>query len=93
MGSDEEAIEMAYHLKEVDGVLVGPSAALNVVGAVKLARKLGPGKTVVTVLCDSGDRYKSKLFNEQWMQEKGFLSTLERSTEVRRRDKTLKWIS
>ena len=51
---------------------VGPSAALNVVGAVKLAKKMGPGNTIVTVLCDTGDRYVSKAYNEQWLEEKGF---------------------
>lgn len=71
-GSDEEALQMGYHLKEADGVYVGPSAALNAVGAVKLARKLGPGHTIVTVLCDSGTRYKSKMYNKDWLQAKGF---------------------
>lgn len=54
---DAEAIEMAYYLMRNDGLFVGPSAALNVCGAVKLARELGPGHTVVTVLCDGGERY------------------------------------
>ena len=63
---------MAYYLKEVEGVYVGPSAALNVVGAVKVAQKLGPGHTVVTVLCDGGARYKSKLYTKAWLAEKGF---------------------
>jgi hypothetical protein len=45
-----------YHLLQHEGVFVGPSAALNVVGAVRLAEKLGPGHTIVTVLCDGGDR-------------------------------------
>ena len=53
----------------------GPSAALNVVGAVKLARKLGPGKTVVTILCDGGDRYLSKLYNPAWLAEQGLTPT------------------
>ena len=47
---------MAYYLKEKEGIFVGPSAALNVVGAVKLARHMGPGHTICTVLCDGGDR-------------------------------------
>ncbi|GAB5360611.1 hypothetical protein AAMO2058_000642200 [Amorphochlora amoebiformis] len=90
-GSDEEAVEMAFHLKEVDGVLVGPSAALNAVGAVKLARKLGPGNTVVTVLCDSGDRYKSKLFNDSWIKAKGF-SPYSKTASERRADRKLEWV-
>ena len=61
--TDEEAVEMVYYLKENDGILVGPSAAINVVGAVKLAKNLGPGHTVATIICDGGDRYKTKLFN------------------------------
>jgi cysteine synthase A len=55
--SDTEAMEMAYYLMRNDGLFVGPSAALNVCGAVKLARELGPGHTIVTVLCDGGERY------------------------------------
>ena len=70
-GTDREAIEMAYHLIEHDGVFVGPSAALNAVGAVKLARKLGPGHTVVTVLCDGGARYRSKMYTASWLAERG----------------------
>jgi cysteine synthase len=70
--TDQEAIEMAYYLKEKEGVYVGPSAALNVVAAVKLAQKLGHGNTVVTVLCDGGARYKSKIFTPTWLVEKGF---------------------
>ena len=66
--TDKEAVEMAYYLKEHDGILIGPSAAINVVGAVKLAKELGPGHTVATVICDSGDRYKSKLFNPEWLR-------------------------
>ena len=70
-GTDQEAVEMAYHVLKHDGLFMGPSAALNVVGAVKLARKLGPGKTVVTVLCDGGERYRSKLYSKEWLQARG----------------------
>eukprot|EP00039_Didymoeca_costata_P006553 m.91256 g.91256 ORF g.91256 m.91256 type:complete len:387 (+) comp13298_c0_seq2:75-1235(+) len=75
-GDDQEAVSMAYHLLRKEGVFVGPSAALNVVGAVKLAEKLGPGHTVVTVLCDGGDRYRSKMYNKEWLEEKGLSDTL-----------------
>eukprot|EP00658_Telonema_sp_P-2_P071318 TRINITY_DN60598_c0_g1_i1.p1 TRINITY_DN60598_c0_g1~~TRINITY_DN60598_c0_g1_i1.p1 ORF type:complete len:189 (-),score=48.74 TRINITY_DN60598_c0_g1_i1:296-862(-) len=68
-GTDREAVEMAYFLMRNEGLFVGPSAALNVVGAVKLARILGPNKTIVTVICDGGDRYRSKIFNPQWLEE------------------------
>ena len=69
-GTDLEAIEMCYYLLRNEGLFVGPSAALNVVGAVKVARLLGPGHTIVTILCDSGERYVSKIFNSSWLQEK-----------------------
>ena len=55
---------MAYYLKKYEGISVGPSASMNVVGAVKLAQKLGPGHTVVTILCDTGDRYLTKLYSK-----------------------------
>jgi len=61
---------MAYFLKTYDGISVGPSAAMNVCAAVKLAQKLGPGHTVVTILCDTGDRYLTKLYNKDWTIEK-----------------------
>ena len=53
------------------GLFVGPSAALNVVGAVKLARKLGAGCTVATVLCDGGERYRATTFSAEWLRSKG----------------------
>ena len=72
---DQEAVDMAYHLLKQDGIYVGPSAALNVTGAVKLARKMGPGHTIVTILCDSGDRYVSKLYNDNWLAENNLTPT------------------
>ena len=69
--TDQEAIEMAFYLQVYEGLSIGPSAALNVVGAVKLAQLLGPGKTIVTILCDGGEKYKSKLQNPQWLQAQG----------------------
>ncbi|AFY73935.1 cysteine synthase [Synechococcus sp. PCC 7502] len=74
-GSDLEAIEMAHYLLKNDGLFVGSSAALNVVGAVKLARKLGKGKVIVTILCDGGGRYQSRMFNSQWLAEKQLTPT------------------
>jgi cysteine synthase A len=67
--SDQEAVDMAHYLALREGVFVGPSAALNVAAAVKVARLLGPGKVVVTVLCDGGSRYASKTFNQVWLME------------------------
>lgn len=58
---------MAYYLTKFEGMCLGPSAALNVVGAVKLAKLLGPGHTIVTILCDGGERYQSKLYNEEYL--------------------------
>lgn len=69
-GSDQEAVDMAYHLLREEGIFVGPSGALNVTGAVKLAELLGPGHTIVTVLCDTGDRYRSKLYSAKWLEQK-----------------------
>ena len=67
--TDLEAVEMAYYLKEYEGLFIGPSAALNVVGAVKAAKLLGPGNTIVTIICDGGIKYKSKLWNEEFLKE------------------------
>jgi cysteine synthase A len=63
-GHDDEALAMKLYLTRYEGINVGPSAALNVVGAVKLARVLGPDSTVVTILCDSGERYSSAAWNK-----------------------------
>lgn len=74
-GSDREAVEMAYYLMREEGIYIGSSAALNVVGAVKVAKKLGPGHVVVTILCDSGERYVSKLYNKEWLEQQNLLPT------------------
>ncbi|MBM3381733.1 MAG: cysteine synthase A [Betaproteobacteria bacterium] len=68
---DAPVLEMVHYLAYHEGLFLGSSAALNVLGAVQMARKLGPGKTVVTILCDGAGRYLSRLFNEQWLNEKG----------------------
>lgn len=67
--TNQEIVEMAYFLLRNDGIFVGPSASLNAVGAVKMARELGEGSTVVTILCDGGDRYRSKLYNPEWLKQ------------------------
>lgn len=67
-GSDYESTEMVHWLLRKDGLFLGGSAGLNCVGAVKLARKLGAGKTIVTVLCDGASRYQSRLFNDEWLR-------------------------
>ena len=73
--TDREAVEMAHLLLREDGFHLGGSAALNCVGAVKLARKLGPGKTIATILCDGGMRYQSRLYNEEWLRTKNLVPT------------------
>ncbi|QRN96938.1 cysteine synthase A [Archangium violaceum] len=69
--SDEEALPILFDLIEHEGLFLGGSSAVNVAGAIRLARKMGPGHTVVTVLCDSGNRYASKLFNAPFLRSKG----------------------
>lgn len=70
-GTDQQVIEMSQYLLKHDGLFVGSSAALNVVGAVKLARKIGKGHTIATILCDGGGRYQSRMYNPEWLAEKG----------------------
>ena len=67
---DEEAVTVIYDLLEHEGLCLGGSTGINVAGAIRLARKLGPGKTIVTILADSGNRYQSKLFNPDFMRAK-----------------------
>jgi cysteine synthase A len=66
-GSDAESVEMVHWLLRKDGLFVGGSSGLNCVGAVKLARKLGRGKTIVTILADGAQRAQSRLFNDEWL--------------------------
>ena len=75
---DEEAVPIIYGLLEHEGLCLGGSTGINVAGAIRLAKQLGPGHTIVTVLCDSGNRYQSKLFNPAFMRSKRsrFSSTL-----------------
>jgi len=63
---------MAHYLLRNEGIFVGGSSALNVVGAVQLAKKLGPGHTIVTILPDSGIKYLSKIYNKKWLEENNF---------------------
>jgi cysteine synthase A len=68
---DEEALHILYDLVMEEGVCLGGSAGINIAGAVRMARKMGPGHTIVTILCDHGSRYQSKLFNPDFLREKG----------------------
>ncbi len=67
---DEEALEILYDLVQEEGLCLGGSAGINIAGAVRMARKLGPGHTIVTILCDHGSRYQSKLYNPDFLREK-----------------------
>ena len=65
--NDHEALTEIYKLIENEGLCLGTSSGINIAGAIKLAKELGPGKTIVTVLCDKSDRYHSKLFNKEFL--------------------------
>lgn len=66
--ADQEALEIVFALAEEEGLLLGGSSGINIAGAMRLARELGPGHTIVTILCDGGARYASKLFNIEFLR-------------------------
>jgi cysteine synthase len=68
---DHEAIPLVFDLLKEEGLCLGGSTGINVAGAIRLARQMGPGHTIVTLLCDYGTRYQSKLFNPEFLREKG----------------------
>ncbi len=68
--SDKDAVDAVFALTREEGICVGASSGVNIAGAVQLARELGPGHTIVTILCDSGTRYQSRLFNPAFLQSK-----------------------
>jgi cysteine synthase len=68
---DSEAIPIVFDLLKDEGLCLGGSSGINVAGAIRLAQKMGPGHTIVTMLCDFGTRYQSKLFNPEFLREKG----------------------
>jgi cysteine synthase len=68
---DAEALPVLFNLLSEEGLCLGGSSGINVAGAIRLARDMGPGHTIVTVLCDYGTRYQSKLFNPKFLREKG----------------------
>lgn len=70
---DREAVRVVYQLLKKDGLFMGGSVGINVGAAIALAKQMGPGHTIVTVLCDGGGRYQSKLYNKQWLAERGLL--------------------
>ena len=67
---DEEALAIVFELVEYEGLCVGGSTGINVAGAIRLARDLGPGRTIVTILADYGTRYQSKLFNPGFLRSR-----------------------
>ena len=67
---DTETVEMVFDLLQHEGLVLGSSSGINVAGAVRLARELGPGHVIVTALCDSGSRYASRLFNPEFLRAK-----------------------
>jgi cysteine synthase A len=69
---DEETLHYVYRLLREEGLLLGSTAGINVAGAVRVAKQLGPGHTIATILCDGGAKYQSRLFNKAWIAEKGF---------------------
>lgn len=73
--TDGDAISMSRWLLAHEGVFVGGSSGLNVLGAVRIAKELPPGSTVVTILCDGGGRYLSRIFNEAWLREQQFATS------------------
>jgi cysteine synthase A len=68
---DSESLDVAFGLLRDEGLSLGLSSGVNVAGAIRLARKLGPGKTIVTILCDPGSRYQSRLYNPEFLRSKG----------------------
>jgi len=70
---DAETVGYVYRLLREEGLFVSSTSGINVAGAVRVARELGPGHTIVTVLCDSGSKYLSRLFNREWLHQKGLL--------------------
>ena len=67
---DQECVDMVYRLLYEEGLFLGGSSGINVAAAVRVATELGPNHTIVTILCDSGSRYQSRLFNPDWLREK-----------------------
>jgi cysteine synthase A len=68
---DVEALPLVFEMLEDEGICLGGSSGINIAGAIRMARDMGPGKTIVTILCDYGNRYQSKLYNPTFLREKG----------------------
>jgi len=72
---DSESVKYVYRLLHEEGLFLGSTSGINLAAAVRVAKELGPGHTVVTVLCDGGAKYQSRLFNREWLQEKGLAAS------------------
>lgn len=70
---DQEMVDIVYRLLEEEGWFLGSSSGINIAGAIKVAKELGPGHKVVTMLCDTGTKYQSRLFNQEWLREQGLV--------------------
>jgi cysteine synthase A len=69
--SDTEALQIIFELNQLEGICLGGSSGINIAGAIHMAREMGPGHTIVTILCDYGQRYQSKVYNPEFLKEKG----------------------
>jgi cysteine synthase A len=74
---DDETVAQVYRLLREEGLFVSSTSGVNVSAAIRVARKLGPGHMIVTILCDSGAKYLSRLFNRQWLAQKNLLASAE----------------
>jgi cysteine synthase len=73
---DRECLQVIYQLLHRDGLFMGGSVGINVAAAVRMAKQMGPGHTIVTILCDGGARYQSKIFNREWLASKGLAEVI-----------------
>ncbi|HEX7061809.1 MAG TPA: cysteine synthase A [Woeseiaceae bacterium] len=73
MIGDQECVDTVYRLLYEDGLFLGSSSGINVAAAIRVAKRLGPGHVIVTVLCDGGGRYQSRLYNRRWLEGKGLV--------------------
>jgi len=69
--SDNEALPIVFDLLKEEGLCMGSSTGINIAGAIRMAKDMGPGNTIVTILCDVGNRYQSKLYNPDFLESKG----------------------
>ena len=79
---DPETVQMVYRLLHEEGLFLGSTSGINVAAAVRVARELGPGHTIVTILCDGGSKYVSRLFDRTWLAEKGLLEAAQTGSSV-----------